>query len=164
MKIVEGRTKSPVAINWPEQNSVAWEMNASGQDRKEDTDHLLHPCPAQREQWDWTLSEPLTHCRNCHNCCGTAGGMKENAKDLELTKIYRLLHPPLQLLPKGWLMLWAATGEEWLGINLCGHCTHLTDFLPSFLPPLHVCFTGKHCQKLQLALRYDREQRDSNNH
>lgn len=160
MKIVEGQTKPPVAINWPGQNSVAWEMNASGQDRKD----LLHPCPAQREQWDRTLSEPLTHCRNCHNCCGTAGGTKESAKDLELTKIYRLLHPLLQLLPKGWLMLGAATGEERLGINPCGHCTHLTDFFPSHSPSLHVCFTGKHCQKIQLALRYHREQGKSNNH
>lgn len=133
MKFVEGQTESPVAINWPGQNSVAWEMNASGKDEKEDTDHLLHPCPVQREQRDWTLSEPLTHYRNCRNCCGTADGMTESAKDVELTQNYRLLKPPLQLLPKDWLMLWAATGEEQLGINLCGHDTHLADFFPSHL-------------------------------
>lgn len=45
MKIVEGQTELPVAIN-----SVAREMNARDRDGKEDTDHFFHPCTAPGKQ------------------------------------------------------------------------------------------------------------------
>lgn len=47
MKIVEGQTEPPVAIN-----SVAREMNAQEKDGEEDTDHFFHPCTAPGEQQD----------------------------------------------------------------------------------------------------------------
>lgn len=47
MKIVEGQTEPPVAIN-----SVAREMNAQEKDGEEDTDHFFHPCTAPGAQQD----------------------------------------------------------------------------------------------------------------
>lgn len=44
MKIVEGQTELPVAIN-----SVTREMNEQDRDGKEDTDDFFHPCAVPGE-------------------------------------------------------------------------------------------------------------------